>query len=78
MCVCVYIYIYIYFFFFPIFGHPRGIWNSWARDQIQATVVAMPDPLPSVLGWGIEPVSLCSQDATHTLVPWAETPTTVF
>ena len=37
------------FLFFFLFWQPRGIWSSWARDQIPATVaaytaaVAMPD-----------------------------------
>ena len=42
----LFIYLFVYFHFWP----PSGIWSSWARDRIQATVatyaaaVAMPDP----------------------------------
>ena len=46
-------YLYIIFLFWP----PHSIWSSWTRDQIQATVAtyaaaAMPDPSPTVWGWG--------------------------
>ena len=58
------IFFFLSFFFFLRFWPPQGIWSSWARNQIQATVmpqatvvtqaetVAMLDPWPTVPGWG--------------------------
>ena len=60
----------------PLFWSPRGIWSSWARDQIQvafateATAVAS-GSLTHYAGLGIEPVTHRSQDAAD-LVPQQE------
>ena len=49
--------------FFFLFWPPSGMWNSWARDQIQATAAnyaagaAIPDPLTHSPRSGIESVS---------------------
>ena len=54
------------------------MWNSWARHQIQATVltyataVAMPDPLTHCAGPGIEPVSWRCRDVANSIVPQRE------
>ena len=45
----------IFPFFFFFFGTPCSIWSSWARDQIQGTVVTYsttPDPQPTVSSQG--------------------------
>ena len=45
---------FFFLFYFFLFRPPHGIWSSWARDQIQATVVtytaaiAMPDIYPTM------------------------------
>ena len=54
---------FVVFFFlsFLLFWPPGSIWSSQARDQIQAAGAthaadaAMPDPPPSVPGWGLNP-----------------------
>jgi len=54
---------FIKIFFFFLFWPPSGMWNSWARDQIQATAAnyaagaAIPDPLTHSPRSGIESVS---------------------
>ena len=55
------------FFFFWL---PRGIWSSWARDQIQAAVAvygaATPDMQPTVPGWG---ANLCCSALETPMIP---------
>ena len=70
-------------FFFSFFDCSK-IWNSQARDQIQAAVVtytsmaATPGPLTYCSGLGIEPVSWCCRDAADPVVPQRELPPAVF
>ena len=56
----------IFFFFWP----PHGIWSSWARNQIQATVAtyataaAALDSLTHRARPGVEPSPHCCRDAS--------------
>ena len=43
---------------FTFMATPTGYGSSWARDQIQATAAATPDPLTHRAGPGIEPAPL--------------------
>jgi len=60
----------VFFLFWP----PHGIWSSWARDHIWATVatytsaVVMPDPLTHHAGPGIRAVCWHCRDAAHPVV----------
>ena len=61
----------LFFSFLP----PCGIWSSWGREQIWATVescaaaVVIEDPLTYCVGLGIRPVSWHCRDATKPTVP---------
>ena len=46
------------FFFFFLIAGPIEYGSSWARDWIQATAVATPDPLTHAAGPGIKPTPL--------------------
>ena len=65
-----------FFFFFNHFWLPRSIWSSWARDQIQATVVAyataaaIPNPLTHCTWLGIESVSWHFRDTADPMRQW--------
>ena len=67
---------FFWFVFVFVFLPPHSIWSSWARDQIQVTVVVhttavagMLDPLTHCAGPGIEPASWHCRDATDPRVP---------
>ena len=66
---------YFFFFFFFLFWLPHGIWNFWARDQIQAAVVtqaaavATVEPLTHCAGPGIEPACWRCKDTADPIVP---------
>ena len=42
-------------FFFSLFWLPCGMWSSWTRDQIWATLWPTPDPLTPCAWPGIKP-----------------------
>ena len=60
---------------FFLFWQPHGMWSSWARDQIWASVVtyaaalATRDSLTHGSGPRIEPVSWCFRDAPQWELP---------
>ena len=63
---------------FGILGLPRGIWSSWARDQIQAavatyaTAAAVLDPLTHCAKPGLEPSVLALQRHCRSVAPQQE------
>ena len=67
--------IFTFFFFFLLFWLPHGIWNSQARDQICATVVAYttarakPDPLTRCAKRGMQPASWHCRDTANPIAP---------
>ena len=54
-----------------------ALWSSGARDQIPATVAAVPDPLIHCARSGIEPVSWHCRDAADPIVAQWELPSLV-
>ena len=69
-------YVFSFFHFWP----PSGMWSSWARDQIRATVAtyaaaaAMPDPLTHCAGPGIWTCVLALQQHRPSLYTTVGTP----
>ena len=57
--------------FFPFFGHPHGIWNSQARDQIQCHSCGNGNTgsLTCCAGPGYQPSPQRFRDTTDPVVP---------
>ena len=61
---------FILFYLIFLFWPPRGMWSSWARDQILAAVAVYTIALDTLTHCaGIEPTSQCCKDAANHVAP---------